>query len=165
MVTIGIIVFYCNADYIQNQATFEKNEPLGDIDDEGEPTLSLVMITTNYDRQYRLLNDHGIDMISPSDNDIEELQSDDNVSSPAVSSSSTSSGANTGKQTNESLRYANSWWWCSHWSRCLHYATKIKIQRWFNSKQEVLLPRTPNSSINAFDYFSTFTIGWPVKQF
>ena len=53
------------------------------------------MITTNYDRQYSLQSGHDIDMISPSDNDTEELQSNDNVSSVTVSSSS---GSNTGKQ-------------------------------------------------------------------
>ena len=37
-------------------------------------------------------------MISPSDDDTEDLQSNDNVSSVTVSSGSTSSGANTGKQ-------------------------------------------------------------------
>ena len=56
------------------------------------------MITTNYERQYRLPNDHDIDMISPSDNNTEGLQSNDNVSSVPVSSGSTSSETNTGKQ-------------------------------------------------------------------
>ena len=56
------------------------------------------MITTNYNRQSRLPNNHDIDMISPSDNNTEELQITGNVSSVTVSSGSTSSGANTGKQ-------------------------------------------------------------------
>ena len=72
------------------------------------------MITSNYDRQYRLPNDHDIDMISPSDNNTEELQSNGNVSSVTVSSSGTSSGGKTVKQKNVSLRYADSWWWCPH---------------------------------------------------
>ena len=56
------------------------------------------MITSNYDRQYRLPNDHDIDVISPSDNNTEELQSNGNVSSVTVSSSGTSSGGKTVKQ-------------------------------------------------------------------
>ena len=83
---------------IQNQAAFNNNESLGDTDNEGEPPLSPSMITSNYDRQYRLLNDHDIDVISPSDNNTEELQSNGNVSSVTVSSSGTSSGGKTVKQ-------------------------------------------------------------------
>ena len=85
-------------DNIQNQAMLDNNEPLVDINDEGEPPLSPSMITTNYDWEYCLPNDHNIDMISPSDNNIEELQSNALVSSVTVSSSSTSSGANIGKR-------------------------------------------------------------------
>ena len=85
-------------DNVQNQATFDNNEPLVDINDEGEPPLSPSMVTTYYDREYCLPNYHDIDMISPSDNNIEELQSNYLVSSVTVSSSSTSSGANISKQ-------------------------------------------------------------------
>ena len=56
------------------------------------------MITTKCDRQYHLRNDQNIDMISPSDNNTEEIQSNDNVSLVTVSSNNTSSGANTPKQ-------------------------------------------------------------------
>ena len=51
---------------------FNNNESLGNTDDEGEPPFSPSTITSNYDRQYRLPNDHDIDMISPSDNNTEE---------------------------------------------------------------------------------------------
>ena len=99
MLDLNYNICYCfMVKNIQNQATFDKNERLGDIDDEREPSLPLSKITTNYDRQYRSLNDHDIDMIFPRDNNTKELQSNDNVSSVTVSSSSTSSGAKSGKQ-------------------------------------------------------------------
>ena len=58
-------------------------------------------------------------MISPSDNDMEELKSNDNTSLVMVSFSGTINEVNTSKKS-ESLGYAKSWWWCPHWSRCLH---------------------------------------------
>ena len=99
MLDLHYNIRYCFiVDNIQNQATFDNNEPLGDIGDEGEPPLSPSMITTKCDRQYHLRNDQNIDMISPSDNNTEEIQSNDNVSLVTVSSNNTSSGANTPKQ-------------------------------------------------------------------
>ena len=69
------------------------NEPLGDIDDEGEPPLSPSMTTTNRDKPY-LPSD--IDMTSSNDS-TKELQTSDNVLSiPSVCPSTNS--ANTGKQ-------------------------------------------------------------------
>ena len=52
MLDLNYNIWYCFlVDNIQNQATFDNNEPLVNFDDEREPPLSPSMIATNYDRQ------------------------------------------------------------------------------------------------------------------
>ena len=128
---------------------FDNNELLGGIGNEGEPPFSPSITTIIYDRQYRLPDDHDIDMISPSDNDIY--------------SSRTSSGANTGKQKMKASVMQTQGGGAP---RCFHYATKFKNQRWwFNSKQKVSTSRTLNNRLNIFDYISLHSRqAWPTNN-